>query len=273
LPAMHMLQRCRKWLRSTKSSGTQVKTFASRGQEDDWDAVLPRSDVQAPSWHNFETSPTGTYSLPRSQSYSGVPIPSTVMDPQDACPSAPQMKEGLDQDAHTPLMDLMDGIWQARDPSALLPDLTIFIIKQDKLITASGKRYVVVLGPTKGTILLGDGVISLDPDGSIWLRTKSGTAVQYKHVSMPSRSNLCEMQGSWVYCDAKLGTTMTLLIQGVTWCATSRRCTTHGVLRLKNGAVLVNDTTAKLSSTGQLKLKDLRFRRTSFSGSLARICE
>jgi len=270
LPAMHMLRRCRKWLRSTRSSGTQVKTFASRGQEDDWDAVLPRSDVQAPSWHNFETSPTGIDQLPRSESYSDVPIPSTVMDPQDACPSAPQMKEGLDQYVHTPLMD---GTWLARDPSTLVPDLTIFIIKQDKLITASGKHYVVVLGPTKGTILVGDGVMSLDSDGSIWLRATSGTAVQYKRVSMPSHSNLCEMQGSWVCCDAKLGTTMTLVIQGVTWCATIRRRTTRGTLRLKNGAVLVNDTTVKLSSRGQLKLKDLRFKRTAYSGTLAHICE
>jgi len=247
-----------------------VKTFVSRGQEDDWSAVLPRSDVQATSRHSFETSPTGSSSPPRSESDSDVPIPSTVLDPQKACTSAPQMKEGLDQDAP---MQLMDGTWLAGDPSKLIPDMSIFIIKQGYLITASGKAHVVVMGPTKGTILVGDGVISLDPDGFVWLRATTGTAVQYKRVSMPSRSNLAELQGTWVYCDKRLGTTMTLLIQGVTWRATSSRCTTHGVLRLQNGAVLVNDTAAELCSRGQLKLKDLRFKRTAYSGSLARICE
>jgi len=232
--------------------------------------MLPRSDVQAPSWHIVETSPTGSSPLARSEGYSDVTIPSTVLDPQDACTSAPQMKEGLDQDAPT---QLMDGTWLARDPSKLIPDMSIFIIKQDYLITASGKPHVVVMGPTKGKILVGDGVISLDPDGFVWLRATTGTAVQYKRVSMPSRSNLSELQGTWVYCDKRLGTTMTLLIQGVTWCATSRRCTRHGVLSLKDGAVFVNDTAAELSSRGQLKLKDIRFTRTAYSGSLARICE
>jgi len=116
-------------------------------------------------------------------------------------------------------------------------------------------------------------MISLDPDGSMWLRSNSGEAVQYQRVSMPRHSNLSELQGSWVHCNAKRGTTVTLVIEGATWHATIRRCTTRGLLRLENRAVLINGTTVNLSSRGQIQLKDLCFKRISYSGSLFSIGE
>lgn len=61
----------------------------------------------------------------------------------------------------------MDGAWRPLDPSKLVREMAVFIIKGPTLMTASGKSHSTSPGPTHRSIRVKNVAGCLDPQGYI----------------------------------------------------------------------------------------------------------
>jgi len=173
----------------------------------------------------------------------------------------------------------MNGVWQSLDTCReLTADFAFLVISGQMLMIATGKQYEIAEDPTQGTILLGEGIISLGSSAFLRLTTSSGCTVLFQRVAMRKISTLFDMQGHWEQWEHNFSSRQTLLIEGLVWHHTFNHRTNSGVLRFNNGSVAIEDSHITISARGKLRVKDqsnkvVRFTRQANTSNLSAIPE
>jgi len=249
----------------------KIKGAGGKGDRTDparrhgWESVVPerRADHLCSTQKSEHSALARKHHEPLQPESEQQPLPNCVCRGQPEIPPQ-ELRQGEGCTSE------MDGPWEechVHGAIWLAEAMKHFVIQNGYLTTAEGKAFKMKPGAKPNSIVLGDGMIEMMSDALLQLKTKDGGLAYLHRANLPPQDALRKLQGCWIHRDRYLGKKRTVTIAGSMWTVGGGK-PSQGILRMRDGAVVLRDLKVELRSSGKMSLISPSGRVRKFTHSV-----